>query len=145
MVLKNIVGRCYKRRVEGKLNIIGSCIKLPEAKEEVKAVVTEFYRQHGFSQCLGAVDGTHISVKRPKRHDLCRLKFNKSKLQRAEKQKAISQDSTIANVGKKLTHRSKQQLPIYKLKLVSVCAKQQHFNLAFVFANVLSNYKMNHY
>ena len=47
-------------------NIIGSCIKLPEAEEEVKAVVTEFYRQHGFSQCLGAVDGTHISVKRPK-------------------------------------------------------------------------------
>ena len=42
------------------------------------------------------------------------MKFNKSKLQRAEKRKAISQDSTIANVGKKFTRRSKQQLPIYE-------------------------------
>ena len=47
-------------------------------------------------------------------HDSCGLKFNKSKLQQAEKRKAISQESTIANVGKKFTRRSKQQLPIYE-------------------------------
>lgn len=47
-------------------NIMGSSIKLPETEEEVKALVTEFYRQHGFPQCFGAVDGTHIPIKRPK-------------------------------------------------------------------------------
>lgn len=41
----------------------GSYIKQPETEDEVKFMATEFYNQHGFPQCLGAVDGTHISIK----------------------------------------------------------------------------------
>ncbi|CAB4017745.1 nuclease HARBI1 [Paramuricea clavata] len=42
-----------------------SYIKLPENEDEVKFLVTEFYKIHGFPQCLGAVDGTHVPFKRP--------------------------------------------------------------------------------
>ncbi|CAB3994289.1 nuclease HARBI1 [Paramuricea clavata] len=42
-----------------------SYIKLPETEDEVKFLVTEFYKIHGFPQCLGAVDGTHVPIKRP--------------------------------------------------------------------------------
>lgn len=41
------------------------CIKLPQTEEEVKAAVSKFYEKHGFPQCMGAIDGTHIFVKRP--------------------------------------------------------------------------------
>ena len=40
-------------------------IKLPETEEVVKSLVTKFYSQHGFLQCLGSVDGTHIPIKKP--------------------------------------------------------------------------------
>ncbi|CAB4032882.1 nuclease HARBI1, partial [Paramuricea clavata] len=42
-----------------------SYIKLPETEDAVKFLVTEFYKIHGFPQCLGAADGTHVPIKRP--------------------------------------------------------------------------------
>jgi hypothetical protein len=40
-------------------------IKLPKTEEEVNEAVTNFYDIHGFPQCIGADDGTHIFVKQP--------------------------------------------------------------------------------
>ena len=39
-------------------------IKLPRAEEEVNKSRSLFFEEHGFPQCLGAVDGTHIAIKR---------------------------------------------------------------------------------
>ena len=40
-------------------------IKLPRTEEEVNESCSLFFKKHGFPQCLGAVDGTHIAIKRP--------------------------------------------------------------------------------
>ena len=41
-------------------------IKLPLTENEVKDHVRNFNRAHGFPQCLGAIDGTHIEIKQPR-------------------------------------------------------------------------------
>lgn len=40
-------------------------IKLPVTEEEVKDKVENFYRVFGVTQCIGAIDGTHIDIKAP--------------------------------------------------------------------------------
>ena len=40
-------------------------IKLPTTKEEVECLVSNFYFSHGFPQCIGAIDGTHIPIRQP--------------------------------------------------------------------------------
>ena len=47
-------------------------------------------------------------VHRAKFHDYCRLKYNKTKLQRAEKRKAPTEDNLVANVYR-FTRQSKEQ------------------------------------
>ena len=45
---------------------LGSKYKvLPKTKEEVKEHARNFYNRYGFPQCIGAVVGTHIKIKRP--------------------------------------------------------------------------------
>ena len=41
-------------------------IKLPNTINEVNEMVLNFYLAHGFPQCLGDVDGSHVNIKRPK-------------------------------------------------------------------------------
>ena len=40
-------------------------IQIPSTEKEVQEMVGQFYERQGFPQCLGAVDGTHIAIKRP--------------------------------------------------------------------------------
>ena len=40
-------------------------IVLPKTKEEVEEHARNFYNRYGFPQCIGAIDGTHIKIKRP--------------------------------------------------------------------------------
>ena len=40
-------------------------IKLPFTKEDVERHIRNFHRLHGFPQCLGAIDGTHIEIRQP--------------------------------------------------------------------------------
>ncbi len=41
-------------------------VKLPFTEGEVNDLVKNFHRTHGFPQCLGAIDGTHILIKQPR-------------------------------------------------------------------------------
>eukprot|EP00112_Aurelia_sp_Birch-Aquarium-sp1_P012815 Seg270.2 transcript_id=Seg270.2/GoldUCD/mRNA.D3Y31 product="Protein ALP1-like" protein_id=Seg270.2/GoldUCD/D3Y31 len=40
-------------------------ITLPKTKEEVETSATKFYESHGFPQCIGAINGTHVFIRRP--------------------------------------------------------------------------------
>ena len=36
---------------------------VPSTEEDVNNLVKNFYEQHGFPQCLGAIDSMHIRIK----------------------------------------------------------------------------------
>ena len=40
-------------------------ITLPTSNQDVEALAANYYRYHGFPQCIGAVDGTHIFIQQP--------------------------------------------------------------------------------
>lgn len=54
------------RRVCAALVTLGSTyIKPPTTEADVEEKVTNFYRLYNMPQCIGAVDGTHVEIKRP--------------------------------------------------------------------------------
>ncbi len=61
-VISNIIRRvCYAIS-----NVLGPrYIKLPYTCADVEKLTSQFHRQHGIPQCLGAIDGTHIMIKQP--------------------------------------------------------------------------------
>lgn len=55
----------YIRRVTRAVSdhLASKYIKLPCSEEEIKESAALFYGKHGFPQCIGAIDGTHISIR----------------------------------------------------------------------------------
>lgn len=43
-------------------------VKLPQTKGEVEHLTSKFLEVHGFPQCIGVIDGTHIEIKQPTNH-----------------------------------------------------------------------------
>ncbi|XP_028414901.1 putative nuclease HARBI1 [Dendronephthya gigantea] len=41
-------------------------IKIPTDVASIHKLASQFYDKHGFPQCIGAVDGTHIRIKQPR-------------------------------------------------------------------------------
>ena len=41
-------------------------ICLTTSEKDVNELIRNFYNFHGFPQCVGAIDGTHIPIKEPK-------------------------------------------------------------------------------
>ena len=40
-------------------------IKMPRTEEAVEESVSKFYSKHGFPQCIGAIEGAHVTIKKP--------------------------------------------------------------------------------
>ena len=40
-------------------------IKMLKTENEVRESAAHFHSKHGFPQCIGAIDGTHVSIKQP--------------------------------------------------------------------------------
>ena len=47
------------------ISLSSTYIKTPKTEKEVVELAVGFYAAHGFPQCIGAVDGTHIPLRRP--------------------------------------------------------------------------------
>ena len=55
------------REVYKAITLLGrKYISLPTIPQDVEQYVSNFYFRHGFPQCIGAIDGTHINIKQPK-------------------------------------------------------------------------------
>ena len=59
---------CIVRRVRQAISkeLSNLYIKAPDTEKEVEEAVQGFLQNHGFPQCIGAVDGTHVPITKPK-------------------------------------------------------------------------------
>lgn len=87
-------------------------------------------------------------------HDSCRLKFNKTKLQRAEKRKAAPDNSSSSKSPRKYTRRSLESYQtlfinassvVSKLKVKTPCTEHRHLSLMPEFVTALYSYRTNLY
>ena len=50
------------------VHLTSKYIKFPKTKEEMEELSSLFYVKHGFPQCIGAIDGTHVPMKQPSKN-----------------------------------------------------------------------------
>ena len=60
-MLKN----CKSPIIGGPERAILPYLPLPTCENEIVKSVEKFYEAHGFPQCIGAIDGAHIRIKKP--------------------------------------------------------------------------------
>ena len=55
------------REVTKTINVVmeDDYIKLPRTETDVKELAAKFFEAIGFPQCLEAIEGTHVAIKRP--------------------------------------------------------------------------------
>ena len=91
-------------------------IQLPTTEEGVNNPMKNFYEQHGFPQCLGAIDGTHIRIKQPScstRSDYINRKGNFAiDCQAAADYKYCFFDVIILSPSPRVTVENERSLPI---------------------------------
>ncbi len=49
-------------------HLVEKYISLPKTEAEVQGMAASFYKAFGFPQCIGAIDGTHIPLKKPSKN-----------------------------------------------------------------------------
>ena len=63
---KSTVSKVVRRVTMANSRLLGpQYIKHPQTIEKVEEMATHFQQRHGFPQCIGAIDGTHIGIKKP--------------------------------------------------------------------------------
>jgi hypothetical protein len=66
-VAKSTVSKVIRRVANAiSTHMADDYIKLPKTSDDLKQLTTRFYQAHGFPQCMGAIDGTHIGIAKPK-------------------------------------------------------------------------------
>ena len=65
--LKKVLSQLLIRRVTKAMSahLAPKYIQIPSTEEEVQEMLVQYHKRHAFPQCLGAVNGTHIAIKRP--------------------------------------------------------------------------------
>ena len=63
---KSTVSKIIGSVTDAVSNYLGSkYIALRTNEKDIEEMTSNFYNSHGFPQCIGAVNGTHVGVKRP--------------------------------------------------------------------------------
>ena len=63
---KSTVSKVVRRVTMAISRLLGpQYTKHPQTIEKVEEMATHFQQRHGFPQCIGAIDGTHIGIKKP--------------------------------------------------------------------------------
>ena len=63
------------------VHLMSKYIKMPRTGEVVEESVSKFYSKHGFPQCIGAIDGTHLPIKQPSENTADYINHKKDAIQ----------------------------------------------------------------
>ncbi|XP_036325422.1 putative nuclease HARBI1 [Rhagoletis pomonella] len=59
------LGRIVIETCEAIISCLSNYIRVPQSEEEWKAIADRFSDDWNFPNCIGAIDGKHIAIKKP--------------------------------------------------------------------------------